>query len=129
MKTDRRKARCIKYSLGHNYRDEGQDREVGLERLELLERTRVAKRRWLTKRQAQALRFDFQRIRPSGRRIGRREHVHDLLAALMQRRQRLLCKCGLSDQNDTQDPPPPMTTLNANKSLCLLPRARFALPR
>src|SRR5208282_2285473 len=80
VKVNRLVARRVENSLGNYQRDEREDGEVGVQRLEILEGGVVLERFGLAERQARRARPGGQRIRLAGGRIGRCEDVNDLVA-------------------------------------------------
>src|SRR5713226_711014 len=94
--------RRIQDALRHDNRDECHDREVGVERLEMLERGVPAERSGLAQRKAEFERLGLQRVRASRRRVGRCEDMNDFLAMRNQRLECLFRERRLADQYDSQ---------------------------
>src|SRR5215469_372844 len=103
MEADRPIARQIQDGLGDDNRHEGENGQIGIERLEMLERARLFfERRRLRQRKAQLERFGSERVRPARGWVWRCEHVDDFVAVLEERLERPFCERSLSEQSDAQ---------------------------
>jgi hypothetical protein len=82
MEANGLETRRVKNSLRNDDRDEGHDREVGVERANLLELAFAAQGGRLAQRQSEFERFGLERIGSPGS-VRRGKHVHNLLTVRM----------------------------------------------
>src|SRR6266851_2496183 len=131
MKADRFVPRRIEDSFRNDQRNERQDREVGLQRFELLVSRIGAERGRLAEWKSKLERFGLERIRPSAGDLGRRKDLDDFVAACAQQLECFLRESCLANQCDAQADAPPRDKSSPSPSFTFAtaPSSRAAVPQ